>query len=79
MTDMRRKNVVWDVNPGVTAEGAQLAVLMDIRDTLQEMNERLSTYYYDSVRDAMACLIHGKSPAATKTKRGKRKIKKVRK
>lgn len=45
MIDARRKNVEWtvssDESPSVTFAGAQLAVLMDIRDELQELNLRL--------------------------------------
>ena len=45
MADRRRKNVVWTLRVNddgtVPEQQAQLAVLMDIRDELQELNARL--------------------------------------
>ena len=44
-TDTRYKNVAWIIHPGPdrvhSFGGAQLAVLMDIRDELLELNELL--------------------------------------
>ena len=42
MSDTRRKNVDWIVGAGkVPLEAAQLAVLMDLRDELQTLNNLL--------------------------------------
>jgi hypothetical protein len=45
MTDTRHKNVRWTVHTNAEGrtsyEGAQLAVLMDIRDELQTLNRLL--------------------------------------
>lgn len=37
----RRKDVAWDIQDPMTFDKAQLAVLMDIRDELKELNRRL--------------------------------------
>lgn len=56
MMDKRHKNSNWDIgvnsNNRVSFDGAQLAVLMDIRDELQEVNRRLSCYRIPKALDA---------------------------
>jgi hypothetical protein len=47
MTDRRQKNANWNVNSSdgmQTWDGAQLAVLMDIRDELQALRRRADCY-----------------------------------
>ena len=45
MLDRRRKDETWavcsEINPDMTFDGAQLAVLMDIRDELKRLNTLL--------------------------------------
>jgi hypothetical protein len=52
MSDTRRKDYDWNTgHPGrvITWEGAQLAVLMDIRDELKRLNELLHCYNFTSI------------------------------
>lgn len=45
MSDTRRKNINWTLSDGsISYDGAQLAVLMDIRDELQAIRARLDCY-----------------------------------
>jgi hypothetical protein len=54
--DRRRKNGNWMLNPDargcVTTQDAQLAVLMDIRDELQRINQFLGCYRIPKALDA---------------------------
>jgi hypothetical protein len=52
MSDTRRKDYDWNTgNPGtvMTWEGAQLAVLMDIRDELKKLNTLLHCYNFTTI------------------------------
>lgn len=73
-TDKRRKNVNWTTcrdDGGISFDGAQLAVLMDIRDELQAIRRRLDCPRIPQALDAAV-------EAAAATKRiDKRLAKKV--
>lgn len=56
MTDTRNKNYNWTTRGplgGVSVDQAQLAVLMDIRDELQAINEKLNCYRLPRALDAL--------------------------
>jgi hypothetical protein len=44
MSDGRHKNVKWSVGEQPNMDGAQLTVLMDIRDELQTLNRILGCF-----------------------------------
>lgn len=45
MSDTRHKNVVWRIGDGpISIEMATVAVLLDIRDELQEVNRKLGCW-----------------------------------
>jgi hypothetical protein len=54
-TDRRQKNVNWCIysHRANHQEGAQLAVLMDIRDELQAINAKLDCYRVPRALDAL--------------------------
>ncbi|WP_448043766.1 hypothetical protein [Bradyrhizobium liaoningense] len=53
-TTSRHKNANWTLpTSGVSYAGAQLAVLMDIRDELQAINRALGCYRIPRALDAM--------------------------
>lgn len=53
MVKGRHKNLQWDV-PDNSFEGAQLAVQMDIRDALLDLNGLLRCYRIPAALDALA-------------------------
>lgn len=56
MSDTRRKNVIWSLPtaPGnFHWEHVQVAVLMDIRDQLQQLNRQASCFRIPRALDAM--------------------------
>ncbi len=58
MSDGRRKNTSWTVTivaggKEVSWEGAQLAVLMDIRDELQTLNRVLGCVRFTTIPDTL--------------------------
>jgi hypothetical protein len=68
MADNRHKNANWNVGVETTYAGAQLAVLMDIRDELQAINSKLGCYRIPRALDAL----HSMGVAARRRKRKKR-------
>lgn len=58
--DARKKNAQWllnvDANNKVSTDDAQLAVLMDIRDELQQINRMLGCHRIPKALDAVVAM-----------------------
>lgn len=77
-TDTRYKNFVWiipsEANPSF--EGAQLAVLMDIRDELQRLNELLHCPNFVSIPPMLDEIVINTRPKRRTAATKRRKVKK---
>jgi len=79
-TNTRLKNHVWIIHPGsdgvYTFGGAQLAVLMDIRDELQRLNELLHCPNFVGIPLRLDKIVTNTRPkrrtAATKRRKAKK-------
>lgn len=49
MTDTRHKGLNWNIGDRPTWDGAKLAVLMDIRDELKELNSLLHCHNFTDI------------------------------
>ena len=79
-TDTRLKNIVWNIHPesdGVYPfEGAQLAILMDIRDELQQLNRLLQCSNFIDIPLRLDEIVINTRPKRRKTATKRRKVKK---
>ena len=79
-TDTRYKNLVWNIHPGSDGvcpfEGAQLAVLMDIRDELQQLNRLLQCSNFIDIPLMLDEIVINTRPKRRTTAAEQRKAKK---
>lgn len=68
---MRHKNSDWSVEERPTLEGAQLTVLMDIRDELQALNRLLNCHNFTEIPHVLRG-IRAKLPTKKRKKRNGR-------
>lgn len=70
MADTRKKNINWNVGKEATWEGAQLAVLMDIRDELQRLNGLLGCANFREIPRVLRTIRGNTSRLPVKEKNG---------
>ena len=79
-TEIRYKNVAWIIHPGPdrvhSFGGAQLAVLMDIRDELQRLNELLHSPNFVGIPPMLDEIVINTRPKRRTTATKRRKVKK---
>ena len=79
-TDIRYKNIAWIIHPGPDGVhsfgGAQLAVLMDIRDELQQLNRLLQCSNFIDIPPMLDEIVINTRPKRRTAAAKRRKVKK---